>query len=337
MPRQARVIEPGTVVHVISRFSGGRYFMAGPEERRFYLRSVERLATKFDGKLISYALMSTHVHWSVLVGLMRLCCFFHPLNTSFATWLNATGRATGAVFHSRYRSVAIEGDSAAPLIIYHHNNPPRAGVVADPLDSRWTSHRAYVGVEPAPPWLDVALGLTFCGLPDTARGRERFAEAVYDRRGEPRSDQWSGGDWREAKRAVRSVVGPNAELATPTVAVRGDALEVTHQIVARAEMPMRRRWHGHPEAVIRRATIATGVSVDELLSRQRSARLVSARRLILLVWVRHLGRPAIEMASALGISGAAATQLLSRTNRLEPLREAAEQLAAGCWASGIAA
>jgi hypothetical protein len=48
---------------------------------------------------------------------------------------------------------------ALALIANIHNEPVRAKVVARPADTSWSSHRAYLGVEPAPRWLHVAEGL----------------------------------------------------------------------------------------------------------------------------------------------------------------------------------
>jgi hypothetical protein len=67
---------------------------------------------------------------------------------------------------------------AARLLAYQHLNPVSAKVVDHAADSTWTSHRAYVGTQPAPDWLEVKLGLSLCGLTDSADGRRRFGSLV---------------------------------------------------------------------------------------------------------------------------------------------------------------
>jgi hypothetical protein len=82
------------------------------------------------------------------------------------------------VFAARHTSVVCPAERAAALLAYVHNNPVRAGVVPLPEESEWTSHRAYLGLAPAPAWLDVARGLSLCGFDVTPRGRLAFQEYV---------------------------------------------------------------------------------------------------------------------------------------------------------------
>jgi hypothetical protein len=49
-------------------------------------------------------------------------------------------------------------------------------------------------LQPAPPWLDVELGLLFCGFEPTTNGQLRFDDFVRSRLSEPRSIVLSGGD-----------------------------------------------------------------------------------------------------------------------------------------------
>jgi len=87
----------------------------------------------------------------------------------------------GPVFASRFRTVAIAGDSPAALIAYVHNNPVRAGLVTRAEDSEWSGHRALVGPKPPPPWLDVDLALGVCGLPNDKWGRASLAAMIRSR------------------------------------------------------------------------------------------------------------------------------------------------------------
>jgi hypothetical protein len=55
--------------------------------------------------------------------------------------------------------ISLQPSGAAQLINYIHRNPVRAGLVDSPRGSEWTSHRAYLGVERCPPWLERGRGL----------------------------------------------------------------------------------------------------------------------------------------------------------------------------------
>ena len=66
------------------------------------------------------------------------------------------------------------------LVAYLHRNPELAGVVARPRDSQWTTHRAYLRLDEAPPYLDVEWALSVLGFRDTEAGRRRFDDFVMD-------------------------------------------------------------------------------------------------------------------------------------------------------------
>ena len=75
------------------------------------------------------------------------------------------------MFADRYKSILVEEESyLLELVRYVHNNPVRAGVVADAADSVWSSHREYLGLEKCPKWLKMGyvLGM-FSPEPDEAQ------------------------------------------------------------------------------------------------------------------------------------------------------------------------
>jgi hypothetical protein len=59
----------------------------------------------------------------------------------------------GHLFQGRYKALLVDRDAyLLELVRYIHLNPVRAGLVDEPLDYRWTGHRAYLGKEQLP-WL----------------------------------------------------------------------------------------------------------------------------------------------------------------------------------------
>ncbi len=83
----------------------------------------------------------------------------------FAEWINERLERIGPVF-MRPKVHAVQPNGVGRLIAYIHRNPVRAGIVPHPSDSDWTSHRAYLRPDSAPPWLDVSKGLELSGFPD---------------------------------------------------------------------------------------------------------------------------------------------------------------------------
>ena len=124
MPRFARLQAPGSVYHLMARFTHHCYRMTD-EARAQYL--------------------------CALAHRDPLCRLILPLHAGFAAWLNRAQGALGPVFSDRFRSVVCDRERTGVLLAYVHNNPVRATVVAQPEHSDWTSHRAYAGLAPAPP------------------------------------------------------------------------------------------------------------------------------------------------------------------------------------------
>jgi hypothetical protein len=217
------------------------------------------------------------------------------------------------------------GPSGAALVAYIHNNPVRAGVVSDPANSAWTSHRAYLGLATPPTWLDVEQGLRLCGFAATSSGRRAFHSFVLSRVGQPRSVELSGGDLRLRRKDARAHTSSPVEIAAPSVLQRHESFEVDTPIVAPEGCVIRQHWSGPPDAILSAAARAAGTTLSQLCARGRTREVVAARRLALLTWSRYLSRPVVHMARALGIAESSAAELIATAPR--SLHEQAAALA----------
>jgi REP element-mobilizing transposase RayT len=164
MPRSARYCPPATFQHVISEFVDREYWLADEEDRRCYLSAVTQSAKPYDGRLLAYALMSSHVHWWLLAGTLPLGTLFQPAHTRYAGYWHRRYGGRGPVFANRPENHEVQPAAVASLVAYIHMNPVRAGVCRCPADSTWTSHRAYLRLAPAPAWLNVEQALALCGF-----------------------------------------------------------------------------------------------------------------------------------------------------------------------------
>lgn len=309
MPRTARSYAPRTVVHIISRFANDEFRLVGPRERADLFARVARAQGFTDVTLIGHAAMSTHVHWTAVTGEEPISPFFASLNTGLAMSLNRRQGRSGPVFAGRFKCIEIDGESAVGLIAYQHNNTVRAGLVDDPADSDWTSHLAYLRQVESPPWLDVSLGLHLCGFSDTPSGRLAFHELVVSRKDDPRNPEWS----RESRGTVRvAAAGPAGIVDGPAELA---AAERESRQGSRRPQCVEPVWGGAPGTVADLVAAACGVTLEVLQSPSRRGDTVRARRLALWLWTQHLGRPAIEMASVLGLAPSTASYLLRHDPR----------------------
>jgi len=334
--RGPRLHAPSTVQHVIARFVGHEPWLNVPGARRAYVSFVRRALAGSDWVALAFALMSTHVHWLFWAGERPSASIMQSAHVAFAKWLNRRLDRIGPVFAERHRSIIVSGDSAAAVVAYVHNNPVHAGVVSCPAQSRWTSHRAFVGLSPAPPWLDVARALSLCGFDDSLAGRTAFDVFTRERVAEPGASSIRPmddpraleGHLRARRAAVRAALGAPVEVGTPILSAVGGAADLGLPVVARAPAALRPRWAGDVLVAAEQCGSVCGVSLAELRSRARHRRVAGARRVVLLAWTEQLGRTRREMASALGITESAACRLVQRANTRE--RAIAARAAARC-------
>jgi hypothetical protein len=228
--------------------------------------------------------MSNHLHFAFLPGHQELQSVMKRVNSPFARWLNERHERLGPVFADRPREWAIRQHKHPQLIAYIHNNPVRAGVVSAPLQSTWTSHRAYVGVDEAPRWLHVDTGLEICGF-------DRTTAQDFDAWGNANAGLTNTDLDLAAVRAAARKRGA-LELATPIV---GERVEV--QLVARPGVTLRI----NASLVVDRVCDVLGVDRTAMCSRSARPHLVTGRRIAIHVGVR-LGHPIAEMARLVGIS-----------------------------------
>lgn len=168
MPRRARIIYPGVVYHLISRFVASEWFIKTDLERRTYLQLLGRGLERTDWRCFAFAIMSNHIHLAIVAGRARLASWLGEAHGIFAEWINERHERIGSVFVRGPTAIAIRNDSVNRLVAYIHRNPVRAGVVPRAIESSWTSHRAYLQPELAPSWLDVGKGLELMRFADGA-------------------------------------------------------------------------------------------------------------------------------------------------------------------------
>ena len=309
MPRTARLHAPGSVVHVISRFVNREFRLSGSLERRLYLHALASSLARTDWTLVAFALMSSHVHLVLIAGEAPISALMLSLNTSVALGLNRRHRRLGPAFADRPRTVHLGGAAVGRLIAYVHNNPVRAGVVTIASASTWTSHRALVGLDPTPPWLDDGRALDLAGFDDGVEGRRSFDGMVRALADDVR-DAWVEGNVPDAVRVgVRATNAPPPASVAATVC--GEDRVERVEVLAAIKVNPAARWDGPIERLLELVCAHAGIEVDVLLSRSRRRDVVHARRLAVVAGCHYLRRTRIELAVALGVVGSSASEHLS--------------------------
>lgn len=324
MARYKRDCPPGSVQHLVQRFVN-REFRLDDQGRQELLRRIGAVSRTTDWRWLGYGLMSTHTHQISRAGRNHPSSWLKALNTGMAHYLNQAQGRLGPVFADRPKSIGCKEEHVARLLAYVHNNPVRAGIVCDPVESEWTSHRSYVGAAPVPPWLDVAWGLSASGFSSTSSGRDGFHQFVRDQAALPRDEALSGENFAMVRAAVRRELGPTVELGHADPA---DAIALAHPIWSRETAASYRRWGGDLYVLLTEVAVAEACPIEEICSRRRTARNVRARRLFVMAGAL-LQRPLAELGAVVGLSGQGVAGLLhSNPEATQALEVRAAELAA---------
>ncbi len=303
MPRIAAL---GAVHHVISRFVDRSWQLAGEDERDAYLVRLGYALARTDWVLLGYALMSSHVHLVLEAGSGSLGAWAKSVHSRMARWLNGRHGRLGPVFADRPYAEVVEDCRVAHVLAYVHNNPVRARLVGWAGDCTWTSHRAYLGLEPARASLSVARGLERSGFGADGKGLLAFdgwvCASVAD------APERATPLIRPARESARRHGGAHAEVGTPCRGADGISFPVV--------VPQGTNWHPRrlsitASDVITVVSDVTGVDARGRSSRDRRPAVTHARRVALAAWLRT-DQTRAQMARALGIAASSASDLVNR-------------------------
>ncbi len=304
MLRILRTRVTGVVHHVISRFVDRSWQLTGDDEREAYLHRLGHALARSDWTLLGYALMSSHVHLVLESGGGSIESWTKSAHSRMARWLNHRHGRLGPVFADRPYAEALAPDRVPYVLAYVHNNPVRARLVGWAGDTNWTSHRAYLGIDPSRARLCVQRGLDLCGYASDPEDRPRFDDWVRARAGE-QLERLAVQVAKGARRSARQAVGAVAELATPQRSEQGLSfpIMVPTFAVGRAQLDL------SAENVLAAIHHLLGVDARGRSARDHRPSIAQARRVALAVWQRT-GRSRIEMARTLGIGASAASNLV---------------------------
>jgi REP element-mobilizing transposase RayT len=175
--RQLRLDFPDALHHVTARALFGQMLFQDDLDRARLLLCLRRTVERYGWVVHAYCLMGTHYHLGVLTPRGNLSRGMRQLNALYAQRVNARQGRWGPVFQGRFKSILVERDEhLAEMCRYIDLNPVRAGICSHPAEYRWSSHRALIGLDPPPSFLDTDWLLGQFGR---NRGRARAAYAAF--------------------------------------------------------------------------------------------------------------------------------------------------------------
>lgn len=166
MPRPLRLDPPNGRHHVMNRGARRAPIFANDADCTAFLDLVAETAQRFGLRVHAYALMGNHFHLLVTSPRGNLSEAMSFLQSRFSRRQNDLYRWDGPVFRGRFLNRLVTNDAYwRHLLSYVHLNPVAAHLVGEPELAQWTSHRAYLGLERAPDWLETLELLGLFGGP----------------------------------------------------------------------------------------------------------------------------------------------------------------------------
>jgi putative transposase len=234
MTPMARPLRPqfaGLIYHAMGRGNAKMNIYTDDLDRFRFLSILGKVTVKYEVDCWTSCLMPNHYHLILRTRKANISAAMRQLNGVYAQWWNKRHGRVGHMFQGRFKGQIIEdGSYLLRACRYVMLNPVRGGLCASPDQWPWSSYRAFAGLSPAPPYLEVDSLLQRLGGGHVADVRSRFVEYVNDCsddamarffREDARvigSDEFAARFQPEAFLASREVPGRERRLGTPSLA-----------------------------------------------------------------------------------------------------------------------
>jgi len=154
MPRRPRIYAPGLLYHVIARGNHKQRIFFDEQDYRTYLNRIVNTLEKYFFRLYAYILMPNHIHLLLEVLKTPLSKIMQIIQQRYTQYFNKKYKKVGHLFQGRYKAIICQEDAyLLELVLYIHVNSVRAGLVEDPIDYPWSSHKMYLDKN-CENWLD---------------------------------------------------------------------------------------------------------------------------------------------------------------------------------------
>lgn len=134
--------------HIIQRGNNRQAIFAADADYEVLLSMLDEHAREKCVALHSYVLMTNHFHLLATPETAEaIPQMMQAVGRRYVRYFNQRQARTGTLWEGRYRSTLIQAERhLLACMVYMDLNPVRAGMVADPSDYPWSSHRHYVGL-----------------------------------------------------------------------------------------------------------------------------------------------------------------------------------------------
>ncbi|HMO81072.1 MAG TPA: transposase [Pyrinomonadaceae bacterium] len=187
MARKPRIEIEGGLYHVITRGNDRQDIFHSREDHLKFISLIEKAKQQLGFYFYAYCLMSNHLHLLIERRSETVGRIMQRVLTGYSQYYNKRYNKVGHLFQGRHKAILCQSDPyLARLVRYIHLNPVRANMVATPEEYPYSSHRAYLGIEPYGV-IDVDPVLRRFG-PSKRKAHERYAAFMREPTNEREDD-----------------------------------------------------------------------------------------------------------------------------------------------------
>lgn len=278
---------------MITRGNDRKDIFHSREDHDKFIQLLMSQKHKLPFYLYAYCLMTNHIHLLIERRTDDIGRIMHRVLTGYTQYYNRRYKKVGHVLQGRYKSVLCQSETyLTTLVKYIHLNPVKAKMVSRAEEYRFSSHRAYLGLDPAGP-LDVDTVLRHFGS-KKAVARKRFAAFV---------DGTDRLDGIEAMLDHESGILGSEEFVDATIHRLGEHVP--------KGTPKPKQMDFNDEALIAAVEAVFGIPRDEICGSRKNVRIVEAKE-ALIVCGRHFGASISDLAKLTSLN----TSTISRRNEI---------------------
>jgi REP element-mobilizing transposase RayT len=247
-------------------------------DRLDFCDRVADATRKFGSAVHLFCWMSNHAHLVIEIAQAPLHKTVHHFATRYAKSFNARHGREGHLFFRRHKAkLVLSNDYFISLLRYVHRNPVEAHLVRSAADYRWSSMRAYLGIETIP-WLSTERALVMLQA-SFGDARRALVELVQQR--DVAFDPWAPApastDRQHADTRGVGIEGPTLEDVLASACRR--FVVTPAQLRSRTRSPDLTCARAWAALEAERSGAASAAAVARALGRSRSALHRAAKRL----------------------------------------------------------
>lgn len=286
MARKPRIEFEGAFYHVIIRGNQRQTIFRDEADCWKLLNILSHYKNECGFLIYAYVFMDNHVHLLVETKDIPLSKIFQGINQRYTMYFNKRYALVGHLFQGRYKAILCDKDEyLLALIKYLHSNPVRAGIVKEPGDYKWSSHRDYARGNPTS--MVAADQVLQMFADDKLRARKFYREYVND----------------------GILLGKEDIYNTVDQRILGNE-QFVEKVVEKSRGKIVQRHKKHEYSLAEMAGVigrSSGITLNQLREQNKNRQIASARKLLCLA-AKEYGYKGREISEYLGKDPAVITR-----------------------------